>query len=62
MRSSAADSGMKPQLQRRPTGAHHPPDDGDELRHGQLLGNKKLGFVQERKVLLLVVPLNNDLL
>lgn len=48
------------QLLRSPAGAH-PPDDGNELRHAQLLGNKKLGFVQERKVFLFMVSLNNYL-
>lgn len=49
------------QVQLQPTSIHYPPDDGYELRHGQLLGNQKLGFVQDRKVFLFMVSLNNYL-
>lgn len=45
----------------QPTSTHYPPDDGYELCHSQLLGNQKLGFVQERKVFLFLVSLNNYL-
>lgn len=45
----------------QPTSTHHSPDDGYELCHGQLFGNQKLGFVQERKVFLFMVSLNNYL-
>lgn len=61
LQNTGLESSSKPQLQHRPTGAHCLPDDGYELRHGQLLGNKKLGFVQERKVFLFMVSLNNYL-
>lgn len=37
------------------------PDDCNKLAHCQLLGDEKLGLVQKRQVLLLVVPLNNYL-
>lgn len=37
------------------------PDDGDELRHGQLLGDEKLGFVQQGKVFLFLVSFNDYL-
>lgn len=37
------------------------PDDGDELRHGELVRNQELSFVQRRKILFLVVSLDDDL-
>lgn len=49
------------QVQIQTSSMHYPPDDGYELCHGQLLGNQKLGFVQERKVFLFMVSLNNYL-
>lgn len=48
-------------MELQPTSIHYPPDDGYELCHGQLLGNKKFGFVQERKVFLFMISLNNYL-
>lgn len=61
LENTCLESSSKPQPQHRPKGACYLPDDGYELCHGQLLGNKKLGFVQERKVFLFMVSFNNYL-
>lgn len=37
------------------------PDDGDELRHGELVRHQELGFVQRREIFLSVVALDDDL-
>lgn len=37
------------------------PDDGDKLGHGELVRHQELGFIQRRKILLPLVPFNDDL-
>lgn len=37
------------------------PDDGDELRHGELVRHQELGFVQRGEIFLPVVALDDDL-
>lgn len=37
------------------------PDDLDQLAHVDVVGNQKLRLVQNRKLLLALVPLNDDL-
>lgn len=40
---------------------NHLPNDGTELTHGQLLGDQKLGLVQDTKVLLILGSFHDDL-
>lgn len=37
------------------------PDDGDELRHGELVWHQELGFVKRWEIFLPVVALDDDL-